>query len=84
MKITTLAVAGAFALTGLGASVIPAAAVPSLGVNYTSAPGSSLCNAASCVGGWQFTVMHPALRFPHWGYSTGLKETRQTAAPWRT
>jgi hypothetical protein len=73
MKITTLAVAGAFALTGLGASVLPAAALPSLGVNYSSAPGSSLCNATSCVGGWQFTVNAPGITISALGVFDGAQ-----------
>jgi hypothetical protein len=48
---------GAAAMIGIGASTLPAAAGPELlGVDYGSAPGSSLCSATSCVGGYQFTV----------------------------
>lgn len=53
MKKLLGASAFAFCMSVLATS---ASAVPILGVNYGSAPGSTFCSRSACVGGYQFTV----------------------------
>ena len=55
-KLVALSGVGALAVLGFAASMLPASATAILGVNYPSAPASSLCSATSCVGGYEFTV----------------------------